>query len=395
MSNSSFVHLHVHSQYSLLEATCKTKDLAKKAAALGMPAVALTDYGNMFGAIEFYFACKDAGVKPILGLEVFIAPKSRLIKGEDKEAASQPTRRLVLLAQNYEGYRTLCRLSSIGYQEGFYYRPRVDYETLEANSENLIALSGGLQGEVAWTFQNKGPEAALERVENFKRIYGDRFYLELNRPGVKAWDAVNAFLVDAAEKTGVKTVACNDIHYLSKEDQLAQEVLICIGTNKTLQDEARFRLGSDQFYFKGADEMRDLFRDHQEACDRTLEIAERCNVKFNLKDANGAPIYHLPSYRRPMAQPSAMRSQDSLKKACCGGSMRRLSAMSRCLRIKSPNTLSVCLRVGCHRQDGFQRLFFDRSRLYRLGQGQQHSRWSGTGIRGRIVSRLLAKDHRS
>ncbi len=292
----SFVHLHVHSQYSLLEATCQAKALAKKAAAYGMPALALTDNGNMFGAIEFYFACKDAGVKPIVGLEVFIAPKSRLIKGEDREAASQPTRRLVLLAQNYKGYQTLCRLSTIGYQEGFYYRPRIDDETLQKYSNDIIALSGGLIGDVNWTFLNKGPEAALARIQFFKDIYGDRFYLEVNRTAVKGWEKLIPFLFEASEKAGVPLVAANDVHYISKEEQLAQEVLICIGTNKTLQDESRFRLGSDQFYFKGPDEMRELFRDHPEFCDRTLEIADRCNLKFELKDASGGQVYHLPSY---------------------------------------------------------------------------------------------------
>ncbi len=287
----SFVHLHVHSQYSLLEATCRLKSIAKKAAELQMPAVALTDTGNMFGAIEFFFACKDNGVKPIVGLEVFIAPKSRLVKGEDRDAASQPARRLVLLAQNYAGYQQLCKLSSIGYQEGFYYRPRVDYEVLEKYSDNLIALSAGLMGEVPWTFQNKGADAAIEKIQNFQRIYGDRFYLELNRTGVPAWTPVNQFLCEAGEKLGVPVVAANDVHYISRDDQIAQEVLICIGTNKTLQDENRFRLGSDQFYFKSAPEMRNLFKDLPLACDRTLEIAERCDLKFNLKDAKGAPIY--------------------------------------------------------------------------------------------------------
>jgi DNA polymerase-3 subunit alpha len=293
---SKFVHLHVHSQYSLLEATSRAKALAKKAADYGMPAVGLTDYGNMFGAIEFFFACKDANVKAICGLEVFIAPKSRLVKGEDKEAASQPSRKLVLLAQDYAGYRTLCKLSSIGYQEGFYYRPRVDYETLAKLNQNIIALSGGLMGEIPWTFLNKGPDAAIEKVENFKQIYGDRFYLEMNRTGVKAWDQINPFLQEASEKTGVKLVATNDVHYINKEDQLAQEVLICIGTNKTLQDENRFRLGSDQFYFKKPEEMESLFADVPHALATTLEIADRCNLKFNLKDAKGSPIYHLPSY---------------------------------------------------------------------------------------------------
>lgn len=321
----SFVHLHVHSQYSLLEAACRAKALAKKASDYGMPAVALTDNGNMFGAIEFYFACRDVGVKPILGLEVFIAPKSRLVKGEDKEAAQQPSRRLVLLAQNYEGYQALCRLSSIGYQEGFYYRPRVDYEVLEKYSQNLIALSGGLMGEIPWTFLNRGPEAALEKIELFKKIYGDRFYLELNRTGVKSWDEINPFLLEASEKTGVPVVASNDVHYMSRDGQLAQEVLICIGTNKTLQDEHRFRLGSDQFYFKSPDQMKDLFHDHPAACARTLEIADRCDIKFRLKDEKGAPIYHLPSY--PTA--AGLSLSDEIARLAREGLERRFAEAER------------------------------------------------------------------
>ncbi len=291
-----FNHLHVHSQYSLLEATCRVKALAKKAADFGMPAVALTDYGNMFGAIEFFFACKDAGVKPIVGLEVFIAPKSRQVRGEDKEAAMMPTRKLVLLAQNYAGYQTLCQLSSIGYQEGFYYRPRVDYEVLHKHSENILALSGGLGGEIPWTFINRGADAAFEKIKTFQSIYGDRFYLELNRTGVKSWDQINPFLQQAARDLGIKLVAANDVHYLAPSDQLPQEVLICIGSNKTLQDEGRYKLGTDQFYFKSPDEMRELFRDCPEACDETLAVAERCDLKFSLKDAQGQPIYHLPSF---------------------------------------------------------------------------------------------------
>lgn len=290
----SFVHLHVHSQYSLLEATCTAKKLAKKAAEMGMPAVALTDVGNMFGAIEFYFACKDNNVKPILGLEVYLAPKSRLIKGEDKDPA--PNRKLVLLAMSHKGYQNLCRLSSIGYQEGFYYKPRIDMEVLEKHNEDLIALSGGLQGEIPWTLINKGEEAALEKIEQFKKIFGDRFYLEMNRTGVKAWDQINPFLKEASRKTGVPLVAANDVHYLSREDQVAQEVLICVGTNRTLQDESRFRLGSDQFYFRSPEEMQALFKDCPEALENTLKIADRCEVKFKFKDDKGNPIYHLPSY---------------------------------------------------------------------------------------------------
>lgn len=292
----SFVHLHVHSQFSLLEATIRLKDLAKRAKELGMPAVAVTDYGNMFGAVEFYLAAKDVGIKPILGLEVYLAPKSRHIKGEDREAAQMPNRRLVLLAQDFKGYQNLCRISSIGYKEGFYYRPRVDEEVLAAYNENLIALSGGIMGEVPWTFINQGEEKALEKIRRFQEIYPDRFYLEMNRTGVAAWDQINPFLIEASKITGVPLVAANDVHYMHQQDQIAQEVLICIGSNRTLEDESRFRLGSDQFYFKDSDHMRQLFKDLPEVCDRTLEIAERCNIQFELEDEKGNPIYHLPSY---------------------------------------------------------------------------------------------------
>lgn len=292
----SFVHLHVHSQYSLLEATCKAKELSQRAADFGMPAVALTDLGNLFGAIEFYFAAREAGVKPIVGLEVYLAPQSRLIKGEGRDALKIPNRRLVLLAQDLEGYRNLCQISTVGYQEGFYYKPRVDYEVLQKHSTGLIALTGGIIGEIPWTFINKGPDEALSKIRELQSIYGDRLYLESNRTGLKDWDKINEFLFSASESTGVPVVAANDVHYLNREDQLAQEVLICIGSNKTLQDESRFRLGSDQFFFKGSQQMRDLYKDHPEVCDRTLEVAERCNITFKYKDSEGKPIYHLPTF---------------------------------------------------------------------------------------------------
>lgn len=291
----SFVHLHVHSEYSLLEATCKTKALAKKAKEFAMPAVALTDNGNMFGAIEFYFACKEMDVKPIIGMEVYLAPKGRLVKGENKDSQHTPNRRLVLLAQNMQGYHNLCRISTIGYQEGFYYKPRIDFEILEKFNSNLIALSGDLLGEVPWVYTYKGADEALQRVAELKRLFGDRFYLEMCRT-TPAWNEVNQFLVEASKTHSVPLVASNNVHYVAQDDQKAQEVLICIGTNKTLHDDSRFRLGSDQFYFKSSESMRALFKEHPEACDRTLEIAERCNLSFKLKDSSGKPIYHLPTF---------------------------------------------------------------------------------------------------
>lgn len=295
----SFVHLHVHSQYSLLEATCRVKALAKTAAEQGCPAVALTDNGNMFGAVEFYFACKDANIKPILGMDVYLAPKSRFVKGEDREAAQMPNRRLVLLAMNYEGYQNLCKISSIGYQEGFYYKPRIDFEVLKRYSQHLICLTGNARGEVASALERFGKDGALEKIRELEGIFPDRLYLELNRTGTPEWETINPFLLEASKETGIPLVATNNVHYLTRDDQIAQEVLICIGSNKTLQDESRFRLGSDQFYFKSPEQMRALFKDVPEACDNTLVIAERCDVKFRLKDDDGKAIYHLPIFPTP------------------------------------------------------------------------------------------------
>lgn len=293
----SFVHLHNHSEYSLLEAAVRVKDLAKKAASLQMPACALTDLGNMYGAIEFYFACLDKGVKPILGLEVYLAPgNNRHLKTVDRNEGKKEPTRLVLLAQNLQGYRNLCQISTLGFLEGFYYKPRVDEEVLTKFNSDLIVLSGGLQGDIAQKFLKEGPEAALEQIKKYQKIFGDRFYLELNRTGLLDWNKLLPFFQEASEKTGVPLVAANDVHYLDRDDQMSQEVLLCIGNNQTLQDETRHRLGSDQFYFKSSDQMQELFKDIPGACDRSLEIADRCQVKFKLKDDSGKPIYHLPSF---------------------------------------------------------------------------------------------------
>lgn len=307
----SFVHLHVHSQYSLLEATCKIKSIVKKAAEWKQPAVALTDNGNMFGAVEFYFAAQEAGVKPILGMDVYYTSKSRLVKGEDKDVQKEPYRRLVLLAQDLEGYKNLCRLSSIGFQEGFYYKPRIDEEVLKQFSKNLICLTGGSRGIVPIEFSQFGEERALEKVRWLKDIFQDRLYLELNRTGVGDWALLNKFYQEAGRICEVPVVAANDVFYVEPADSFAQEVLICIGSNKTLQDESRFKLGSQEFYLKSSEQMRGLFKDIPEACDKTLEIAERCNVKFKLKDENGKPIYHLPSFQNGDLSPKDQMVQFS------------------------------------------------------------------------------------
>lgn len=283
------------------------KAIAKKAAEFNMPAVALTDNGNMFGAIEFYFACQEKSVKAILGLDVYMAPQGRFVKSTDRNEIQKPNTRLVLLAENIDGYRNLCQISSLGYQEGFYYKPRIDYEVLQKLNQNLICLSGGLRGEIPQTFLSEGPEKALEKIKKLKEIFSDRFYLELNRTGLAEWKEINEFLLEASRICSVPVVAANDVHYLEQDDQMSQEVLICIGSNKTLQDPTRFRLGTDQFYFKSSEQMNLLFADLPQACERTLEIAERCNVQFKLKDDAGKAIYHLPSY--PTAEGRGLKEE--------------------------------------------------------------------------------------
>ncbi len=297
MTNSnSFVHLHVHSEFSLLESSLRIKAMTKKAKEFGMPAVALTDHGNMFGAVEFYFSALEQGIKPILGLDVYMAPQGRFVKSQDRDSIFKPNTKLVLLAQNFSGYQALCRLSSIGYHEGFYYKPRVDYEVLAEHSENLICLTGGLQGDVVHTFLKEGPEAAKLKLTKLQEIFKDKLFIEINRTGIKAWAEAEAFLISQAKAMNLPLVAANDVHYLKREDQIVQDVLVCIGANRTLSDENRPKLGSDQFYFKSPEEMRSLFKDLPEALDNTLKIADMCNLKFKLKDENGKQIYHLPSF---------------------------------------------------------------------------------------------------
>lgn len=317
----SFVHLHTHSEYSLLEAACRLKALAKKASEDQMQAVALTDNGNMFGAIEFYFACLDKGVKPIIGLDAYMAPGSRLEKKQDPNQkfseVSLGPRRLVLLAQNYKGYQNLCSLSSIGYKEGFYWKPRIDMEVLNKYNSDLICLTGGLRGEVADTYLKEGPEAALKKIRDLKEVFNDRLYLEMCRTRPE-WNQINSFIMEASKIVGVPVVATNDVHYMTPDDQIAQEVLVCIGSNKTLADDSRFQLGSSEFYFKSQSKMEALFKDIPEAIANTVEISNRCDVKFKLKDANGKAIYHLPSFPtadgRSVAEEIKFRAEAGLQK---------------------------------------------------------------------------------
>ncbi len=297
MAARPFVHLHLHSQYSLLDGAIKIDPLFERARALGMPAVALTDHGNLFGAVEFYESALRHDVKPILGCEVYLASGSRFEKErrERDESGFDAINHLLLLAMDEVGYRNLVYLVSKGYLEGFYYRPRIDLDLLRAHSEGLIATSGCLSSMVCRAITNRQVETAWRLVEEFKSIFPDRYYLEIQRHGIDLQDIVNAELAKMALDLRLPLVATNDAHYLEAGDHAHHEALLCIGTGKNLDDPNRFRFDGNGFYVKDGDEMRELFRDHPSAVENSLEIAERCALDLQI----GSGAYHMPEFQVP------------------------------------------------------------------------------------------------
>jgi DNA polymerase-3 subunit alpha len=295
VSHAPFVHLHLHTQYSLLDGAIKHAPLFEQVRALRMPAVAMTDHGNLFGSVEFYEKAVEAGVKPILGCEVYLASGSRFDKErrERDEHGFDAINHLLLLAMDETGYRNLMYLVSKGYLEGFYYRPRIDLALLRERSEGLIATSGCLSSMVSRAIVAGDRERAWRLAQEFAAIFPGRYYLELQRHGIPDQDTVNAELVAMSRDLGLPLVATNDAHYLHAHDHEPHEALLCIGTGTTLDDPKRFRFDGRGFHLKSADEMAEVFRDHPEALASTIEIAERCNVEIPMGS------YHLPEFQVP------------------------------------------------------------------------------------------------
>ena len=301
----SFVHLHLHTQYSLLDGALRLDDLFEKAKEYNMPAIAMTDHGNMFGAIDFYTRAIKAGIKPILGSEVYFTPGSRFdrkppknsktISSQDEGESKHQIHHLVLLCKNNKGYENLCKLLSAAYLEGFYYKPRIDLDLLREYSEGLIATTACLKGEVAFNFFTEQDNKAHQAIQKLKDIFQDDFYLEVQRHGLEE-EKVYDKLIEYSREHDIKLVATNDTHYLTRDDAAAQEVLLCVQTGKTFADEKRMKLTTDEFYFKSAEEMREAFKDEIQACDNTLEIADKCNVEITWEDEDGKQIYHLPDF---------------------------------------------------------------------------------------------------
>ena len=282
MTSDNFVHLHLHTDYSLLDGACEIGKLMERAVALNMPAVAMTDHGNMFGAVKFYEAAKKHNIKPIIGCEVYVAPASRF----DRSADSERPNHLVLLCENEKGYRNLVKLASSAYIEGFYYKPRIDKDMLARHSEGLIGLSACLRGEVAVSLMSDRYEVARQSANDLSDIFGKgNFFLELQDQGMEEEKRINPMMVRLSRETGIDLVATNDCHYVTAGDARAQEVLVCIQTGKTMSDTNRMKFRTNEFYFKTYQEMAAVFgNDVPEALARTLQIAERCNLKLDTKE---------------------------------------------------------------------------------------------------------------
>lgn len=288
----SFVHLHLHTQYSLLDGAIQTSPLIERAAKHQMPAVAITDHGNLFGALDFYQTAKKQGIKPIIGCEIYLTKGSRFEHATSRERDLQVSH-LVLLAQSLEGYRNLCRIISCGFFEGFYYKPRVDRDLLRRYSEGLIALSGCIRGDVPTSLLRGKKAEALAQAREFAEIFPGRFFIELQRNGCRGMQTVEKELLALARELNLPLVATNDCHYMDQEDSAAHDVLLCIGAQRSIDDPHRMRFDSDELYFRSPDEMRAAFKDLPEACDNTLRIAEMCNLELPLG------VYHFPRFEAP------------------------------------------------------------------------------------------------
>ena len=290
MLNGKFVHLHVHSEFSLLDGANRIKDLPIRAKELGMDAMAITDHGVMFGAIDFYKACKANGVKPIIGCEIYVAPR----KCTNKEPGiDNKYNHLILLAKNMQGYHNLCKIVSLGFTKGYYYKPRVDKEILKEYHEGIICSSACLAGEVASNILNNDIEKAKEAALWYKSVFGDDYYLEIQNNGIKEQVIVNQKLMQLSRELNIPLVATNDSHYLKKEDAYNHEVLLCIQTGKRMSDEDRMKFNTDELYIKSPEEMINYFKAVPEAIENSVKIAQECNVEFEF----GHTI--LPNYDVP------------------------------------------------------------------------------------------------
>lgn len=312
---ADYIALHVHSQMSLLDGMIRFDQLLNTAKAFGMDACAVTDHGNMFGAMEYYFMAKNAGVKPILGCEAYVAPRSRF----DKKGKDDNAYHVILLAMDNEGYGNLIKLVSLANLEGFYYVPRIDRDLMRQHNKGIVCLTACLKGEVPWLLLQKKDDEALKMAEEYYEIFGDRLFFEIQENGLEEQRMINEGLARLSRHFNVPLVATNDCHYLRKEEARAHELLLCIQTGKTMNDANRLAFGSDEFYFKSPEEMRSSFSAYPEAVSNTKLIAEMCNVSFEKGN------YHFPNFKVPEGQTTEQHFED----LCRQGYARKFEHIGR------------------------------------------------------------------
>jgi DNA polymerase III subunit alpha len=329
--STNFVHLHTHSEYSLLDGACRTKEMVAMAAEFGMPALALTDHGVMYGALEFYFEAKAKGVKPIIGCEMYVAPRGH------RDRSVRDEYHLTVLAADKAGYRNLLKLVSIGFTDGYYYKPRVDLELLAAHQAGLIVLSGCLGGSVAQALVRGEVDRATSIAKDFAAVFGDRYFIEIHEHHHPLEDRIRPALFGLSRELGIRAVATNDFHYLRRDDASAHDVLLCIGTGKMVSDADRLRFENDEFYFKSADEMREAFADSPDVCDATLDIANM--VELDLETASFA----IPDFPVPQGEAS---DQSYLQSLCERGLGERYGEPTEEQRQRLAYELDTIKRMG-------------------------------------------------
>ena len=331
----AFAHLHVHTEYSLLDGSNKIKEYVKRVKELGMDSAAITDHGVMYGVIDFYRAAKEAGIKPIIGCEVYVAPNSRF----DKELTGGDDRyyHLVLLAENNTGYANLMKIVSKGFTEGYYYKPRVDMEILNRYHEGIIALSACLAGEVARYIQKGLIDEAKKAALKYQACFGkDNYFLELQDHGIPTQRTVNTALLSMSKELDIPLVATNDVHYTYREDEKPHDILLCIQTAKKLADEDRMRYEGGQYYVKSEEEMKGLFPYAWEAVENTQIIADRCNVEIEFG------VTKLPHFEVP----EGYDSWSYLNKLCTDGLKERYPEDDGTLRERLDYELGIIQRMG-------------------------------------------------
>ncbi|MFH1002212.1 MAG: DNA polymerase III subunit alpha [bacterium] len=333
MWHANFVHLHVHTEYSLLDGACRISELVAQAKKHKMPALAITDHGVMYGAIQFYKEAIRQGIKPIIGCEMYVAHQSRFDKSSQRKETPY---HLILLVKNNEGYKNLIKLVTLSYLEGFYYKPRIDKEILREHSNGLIALSACLKGEISQCILQKNIKKAKEVALDFLDIFGeDNFYLELQKNGIPEQEIVNENLIEISQELSIPVVASNDIHYINKEDARAHEILLCIQTATNLSDSKRLKFATDVFYFNSPEEMNKNFSKIPQALENTLRIAEKCNLEIDFRQAQ------LPEFKVP----PEYNINTYLKELCYKGLNERYSEVTKQLEGRLEYELSVIKKM--------------------------------------------------